>query len=288
MPTWRVVIDNINKLIHGEKNKYAIIAYRRVLKKIKSIESIESSDHEITEDQLDSLDLTEHMKDKIRSMKPIELNDQPKKIYDELIQITGIGDKLAKELSTRIKKISDLEKPEFFDNLPLAAQTFIKYKPMERIPRALIDELKETITKKIPDVEIYFVGSYRRNKPTSGDVDIMIVDYTIHDFIDKLVDIFHDNLTLYAEGKDKASFLLNFHGWIKLDCFTTTTEHKAGMLLYSTGSKENNIRLRSVAKKKSLLLNQFGIHKDGELIPTKTEKDIYDYLGLEYQEPEQR
>lgn len=286
MPTWLSVCNNINSIIREEKNKYAIIAYRRVLRKIKLAEF--DMNKEVNDHDLALLDLTKHMTEKIKSMDHNYNDHGNDGLYEELIKITGIGEKLAQELSKKIKSIDELEKPEYFDDLPLAAQTFIKYKPMERIPRALIDELKEVVFKNVPDVEMYFVGSYRRGLPNSGDVDIMIVDYSIHDFIDKLTKLFDKNLVLYAEGKDKASFLINFHGWFKLDCFASTTAHKAGMLLYSTGSKENNIRMRSVAKKKSLLLNQFGLFKNNKLIELETEKDIYDYLGLKYQEPEER
>jgi DNA polymerase (family 10) len=59
-------------------------------------------------------------------------------------------------------------------------------------------------------------------------------------------------------------------------------------MLYSTGSKENNIRMRAKAKSQGLLLNQYGLFKKGEKINLKTEKDYYDYLGMKYLEPHER
>ena len=63
-------------------------------------------------------------------------------------------------------------------------------------------------------------------------------------------------------------------------------------LLYFTGSGEYNKKMRGVAESLGYLLNEYGLYKlDGnkkKLINVKSEKDIFDKLGMEYLEPEKR
>jgi DNA polymerase (family 10) len=62
------------------------------------------------------------------------------------------------------------------------------------------------------------------------------------------------------------------------------------MLQYFTGSKQHNIDLREFALKQDYSLNEYGIKdtKTGELHTCSTEKEFYNFLGLEYIPPEIR
>src|SRR4029078_5400362 len=59
-------------------------------------------------------------------------------------------------------------------------------------------------------------------------------------------------------------------------------------LLYFTGGKEHNIRLRQRALDRGLSLNEYALTRDKKPIPAKTEADIYKLLDLEYVPPELR
>src|SRR5262249_38679852 len=59
-------------------------------------------------------------------------------------------------------------------------------------------------------------------------------------------------------------------------------------LLYFTGSKEHNIRLRQRAIDRGLSLNEYALANEKKSIPAKTEADIYKALGMEYVPPEMR
>jgi len=60
--------------------------------------------------------------------------------------------------------------------------------------------------------------------------------------------------------------------------------------MYFTGSKEYNIRLREIARKKGFKLSEYGLfdRKTGKFVAGRTEKEIYKKLGLKYVEPEKR
>ncbi|MBU0894286.1 MAG: hypothetical protein KKF48_02080 [Nanoarchaeota archaeon] len=59
-------------------------------------------------------------------------------------------------------------------------------------------------------------------------------------------------------------------------------------LLAFSSEKGAAIRLRMIAKRKGLHLNQYGLYKNKKLLAGRTEKDIYNALGRVYKEPEDR
>ncbi len=61
-------------------------------------------------------------------------------------------------------------------------------------------------------------------------------------------------------------------------------------LVYFTGSKAHNIRIRERANKKGLKINEYGIFKksDGKKLAGREEIDIYKVIGLPYIGPELR
>jgi DNA polymerase (family 10) len=54
---------------------------------------------------------------------------------------------------------------------------------------------------------------------------------------------------------------------------------------YFTGSKEHNVRLREIAVKAKLKLNEYGLFKADKMIAGPVEEEIYQKLGLDYIEP---
>jgi DNA polymerase/3'-5' exonuclease PolX len=64
--------------------------------------------------------------------------------------------------------------------------------------------------------------------------------------------------------------------------------------LYFTGSGPFNIAFRRYALKKGYTLNEYALTKTGtvpdapEPPPFKSEKDIFDFVGLVYKEPSER
>jgi DNA polymerase (family 10) len=77
-----------------------------------------------------------------------------------------------------------------------------------------------------------------------------------------------------------------------VDVVYTAPECWGPALCYLTGSKEENIRLRAIAKRKGLLLNQYGVWrvtpKRRRRLDDNTEQGVYAALGVPYVEPEAR
>jgi NAD-dependent DNA ligase/predicted GIY-YIG superfamily endonuclease len=189
---------------------------------------------------------------------------------------------------------------------------------LKRIQRAEIDEYKalfvtnfrETILENNELEENHkfeIVGSYRRKAESSGDIDLICTSYNNNKqvfvkFIEKL----HSKkilLEILSSGETKSltiGKLLTDAKAIprRLDFLYAPLEDYPFTLLYFTGSKEFNTAMRQHALNVNLTLSEHGFYKvmhttkvKQEKIQNllfKTEKDIFDFLCMEYKEPQDR
>src|SRR5262249_8617198 len=61
-------------------------------------------------------------------------------------------------------------------------------------------------------------------------------------------------------------------------------------LQYFTGSKAHNVKLRTLAQRRGLTLNEYGLNEEasGRLVASATEEEIYQALGMAWVPPELR
>lgn len=252
-----------------------IKAYNNIISIINNIKG------NINESIINSLDITPHMKIKLIGL--IKNPPNPSLIH-ELAKIHGIGMQRAKELAKKISSVQELY--NIMNDLPLETQLWLKYKPLELIPRELIDEFKKKLK-----IKATLAGSYRRGKPYSHDIDLIVVsDLNMKDIVKKIGKIY-----VYSIGDDKASGLIKVqwdgkYHYVKLDIMKTTEVDYPYFLLYLTGSREHNIYMRQEAKKKNMLLNQTGLYKRPNMVKlkAKTEEDIFKHLSIKYKNPRLR
>jgi DNA polymerase (family 10) len=93
---------------------------------------------------------------------------------------------------------------------------------------------------------------------------------------------------IIAKGPTKSSVVLK--DGIQVDIRVVEEESFGSALAYFTGSKAHNIRLREIASKAGLKINEYGIfrEKDNRKLGGRSEEDIYSVLGLQYVAPELR
>ncbi len=145
------------------------------------------------------------------------------------------------------------------------------------------EQVVQCISAAFPEGSYDVAGSYRRGKSTVGDIDIVTmlspsqVNPRLRAISDEVID----------EGEKRSS--VRCHGQ-RVDIRFTRPEEYGSMLLYLTGSKDFNIRLREMALSRGLKLNEYGIEdkKAGSLHTFPQERDIFSFLGLEYIPPELR
>jgi len=77
---------------------------------------------------------------------------------------------------------------------------------------------------------------------------------------------------------------------LQVDLRVVPPEAYGAAIQYFTGSKEHNIKLRTITVKKGYKLNEYGLFERGtdRRVSGEKEEGIYEVLGLEWMEPELR
>src|SRR5438552_232030 len=77
---------------------------------------------------------------------------------------------------------------------------------------------------------------------------------------------------------------------LQVDLRVVPYEAWGAALVYFTGSKAHNIKVREIAVKKGLKLSEYGLFhaKDGSIIAARTEEEVYEALGLPWIPPTMR
>ena len=142
--------------------------------------------------------------------------------------------------------------------------------------------------KKCNKIErLSIAGSLRRRKETIGDLDILASSNHPDEIMDYFVK-YNDVQRVLMKGNTKTSVVLNDD--LQVDLRVVKDESFGAALQYFTGSKEHNVKMRSIAIKKGFKLNEYGLFKKetDKYVVGKTEGEIYKKLGLAYIEPELR
>lgn len=132
-----------------------------------------------------------------------------------------------------------------------------------------------------------YAGSLRRGKETVGDVDILVSTSNSEPVIEEFFRTPHIADTI-ARGATKSSIRLE--NGLQVDLRVVSDKSFGAALQYFTGSKEHNVKLREMAVKKKLKINEYGVYEaDTEkLVAGKTEESVYKAIGLVWIPPELR
>ncbi|WP_435182926.1 DNA polymerase/3'-5' exonuclease PolX [Halobellus sp. EA9] len=144
--------------------------------------------------------------------------------------------------------------------------------------------------------EAEVAGSIRRWRDTVGDVDVLVASGSGA----RVVDAFTEWSTLtdvIEAGEHKAS---GRAGDVRIDLRVVSESEFGAALQYFTGSKDHNVRLRNVAIKRDLKMNEYGVfdvsevddpdadQRVGERVAGETEESMYAALDLPWIPPELR
>jgi len=128
-------------------------------------------------------------------------------------------------------------------------------------------------------------GSLRRKKAAVGDIDLVVIG---GDKLNAILGEMWGWCKPRRKGdapKAKKSGLWND---VQVDVNVADAEGWGAMMMFATGSAETNIIQRKKAKELGMLLNEKGLWRDGVRIAGETEIGIYEVLGMEWIEPENR
>lgn len=157
--------------------------------------------------------------------------------------------------------------------------------------RVTYDEGMEIANKVIEWLKPYIsrwqvCGSLRRKRPTSGDVDLVVVPKSAGSEVD-LNRVLGERWGFKKTKPDEAKHSGLIDG-VQVDCSVCDNEMWGARIMHLTGSVEWNVMQRSAAKKKGMLLNEKGLWKNGKLLASRTEEEVYKALGQVWTKPEER
>ena len=134
--------------------------------------------------------------------------------------------------------------------------------------------------------EAVIAGSARRMKETVGDLDILAISKREKEVMDFFVGMKEVEQAI-VKGPTKTTVRLN----IGITCDLRVIEPKSfgAAVQYFTGSKDHNIKVRTIAIKKGYKLNEYGLFdRHDKLISSRSEDVIYEKLGMQIMPPEMR
>ncbi|MCU0750352.1 MAG: DNA polymerase/3'-5' exonuclease PolX [Akkermansiaceae bacterium] len=154
----------------------------------------------------------------------------------------------------------------------------------------LVSTMLDTLRLHPEISRVAVAGSFRRAKETVHDLDFLVAtkepalvceDFTTLPEVESII----------VCGDTKASVRLK--NGMQCDLRAVSNAQFPFALQYFTGSKEHNVAIRSLALKQGLSLNEYGFtptEGSAATVPDgiHEERDIYQFLGLQFIEPELR
>jgi DNA polymerase/3'-5' exonuclease PolX len=233
-------------------------------------------------------------------------------LKDELLSIIGVGDSLINKLIKDYKITSVSEFIKLVKSKELSVSKTVElgikyYKKLKfNIPRQEITKTFDFIYKQIKKVDssliIQICGSYRRQKLTSNDIDLLVTSPfiitenipQISNIMQKIVSQLHqskfliDDMTPKPTNKYMGLCQYGKFPIRRIDIRFIPLISWFPATLYFTGSKELNQKMRAIAKKLGYKLNEYGIYKNNKIIYVESEEEIFKLIGMKYLEPQER
>lgn len=301
------LMEKLSTLMQKRGDNIRSRTYKRAQETILSIQQDITKPEDLTNKSGIGPTIMEKLKE-FESTGTLALLEREKENPENMLSdIYGVGPKKAKELVQQgITTIAQLREQQ--DKVLNDVQkTGLKYYEdiLKPIPRHEIDEYNQVFkevfeTIKTEDAHYEIVGSYRRGKATSGDIDVIITSKSptiFKQWIDKLLE---RKLIIEVLSRGNAKCLvitqLGNHPARRVDFLFSSPAEFPYAILYFTGSKGFNATMRGHALKMGYSLNEHGLSKmvdkkkEGEKLSLniQDERAIFDFLGLEYREPKER
>jgi len=158
--------------------------------------------------------------------------------------------------------------------------------------------------------KVEVAGSYRRRRETVGDIDILVLSSEPEPVMERFVS-YPSVENVLAAGGTRGSVVLR--SGLQVDLRIVPAESYGAALVYFTGSKEHNIRLRQRALDRGFTVSEYGVfelletpepdptsaeaeadtedadrRRAGRQVAGRTEKEVYEAVELPYILPELR
>ena len=139
--------------------------------------------------------------------------------------------------------------------------------------------------KEVKKIDI--AGSLRRRVETIGDIDILAASNKPEKIMKEFIAL-PQTSEILSEGLTKSTVITKEN--IQVDLRIVNPSSYGAALQYFTGSQNHNIKIRGLAQKKGLKINEYGVYDaiTDKKIAGEQEVKIYQTLNLPYIPPELR
>lgn len=306
----RIFNEIADRLELKDENPFRIRAYRRAA---LNIESLSKRVEDIPKKELMEIpgigkDLADKIEEYLTTGKIKAYEDLKAELPAgllTLLTVPSLGPKTAKQLyeQLHVKSLDELERlavehklrelpnirAKTEENILKGIQMIKRGKERQPIGKVLpiANDIYEQLKKKAPVANLDIAGSIRRWKDTIKDIDLLATSNNPDEVMNIFVNLPRVKEVL-AHGPTKSSVIIN--EGLQVDLRVVEKGAYGAALAYFTGSKEHNIKLREIAIRKGLKLNEYGIfrEKDNKKVGGEREEDVYRVLGLPYIPPELR
>jgi DNA polymerase (family 10) len=229
----------------------------------------------------------------------------------ELMRLPGLGPKKARKVfdELRIGSVDELEAAARAGRI--AALPGFGARSQEKIlagiteyrqqgSRFLLNEAERSVEpllaylRETPEIErLEVAGSYRRRKETIGDIDLLAIASRPVPVMERFRGYAQVDKVLMA-GDTRSTIVLG--SGLQVDLRVVPAECYGAALVYFTGSKEHNVKLRRRAVERGLRISEYGVftvHEEGsetagECVGGGEEAEVYAAVGLAWIPPELR
>ncbi|HEX4955963.1 MAG TPA: DNA polymerase/3'-5' exonuclease PolX [Thermoanaerobaculia bacterium] len=262
-------------------------------------------------------DMASHIREMVGTGRLLVLEQLAREIplsLLDLMRIQGVGPKKAKRLwqelgvtdvdgleaAARAGRVAELEgfgeksQAKILAGIAEARQHSerMRIDQADRVVQPLLEHLA-----RLEEVErLEVAGSWRRRKETIGDLDLLAIAsdpgpvmaaFTGYDGVERIE----------GAGSTRGSVVLG--SGLHVDLRVVPRESYGAAMVYFTGSKEHNVKLRGRAVDRGLRINEYGVFRippgedtedprDGERVAGEEEADVYASVGLPWIPPELR
>lgn len=304
------IFDHMSRVLTFKgKDRFRALAYERAagslrgldqdvtgLAREKKLEEIPGVGHDLSEMIEEYID-TGHIRRCEREMRNV-----PDTLID-MMDIPGLGPKTLALLHEkfRIKNADDLRR--LIEKGSLGKLRGFGEKRIENLRRGIdlyqSSKQRRVLGKVLPLAEKLLdetrrlklvaradlAGSIRRGQETIGDIDLLIASRNGEEALREFVKLPAIKRAT-ALGGTRASVIIE--GNLQVDVRAVPEESYGAALQYFTGSKQHSVHLRTIAQKRGLKINEYGVFRGEKRIGGEKEEDTYRALGMKMPAPELR
>ncbi len=308
-----------------DANPFRVRAYRNAARLVdghaKPMRKLVEEESDLTELPGIGKEMAKHIHELIETGGLSALDELAEKIPRSLIdviELPGVGPKKAKKLwkELGIETVDELEQraeagevaaldgfgEKSQQKILTGIEQFRQHRSRFKLVEAdlLVAPLLEYL-RESPEIErLEVAGSYRRRVETVGDIDLLAIASDADAVMERFTS--YPKVTqVQMSGSTRGR--VSLQSGLEVDLRILTEPSYGAALVYFTGSKEHNIKLRKRAIERGLRLSEYGVFREegddqqesgerdpwaGELVAGRSEKQVYAAVELPWIAPELR